>query len=636
MRRTTLLNALPIVASALGRKYGVAVEIGGRDAMTNGHKIILPALPLDDQKAALLAYGYLDHEAGHVRLTDFADAQPDLTAASPLKHQLWNIFEDIRIEQAMGQMFPGCRINLDRLTRQLVADGIFEVPSEAQPVKVLQSYLLYTLRSSVLGQQALTPLALICEDLLSRLFSLELRVRLSMILGKVSGLRSTRDALRLADEVIELLEQELQAPEHSGMGDQAQDSSNNEERAPCSGSSSAESGPPDTGKGHEENSASGRESSGAQGIEDQPRRSQADEESPNDTPPSGSSEETTENDELETSSSINGNFGGPNQDANPAPAVRDEMTGAGGLVRRIATDERALRQILTTDPSKFAPDFGSVLSQQLQKSCAKSNDHHSKNVRVALVEPPPEGTPAQGQALITEVKNQTRALLTRLEALVQAFRQERSRLSLCGKHIDTRELHRLAVSDLRVFSTLRRRQTVNTAVQIVLDASSSMKDSRIEVARRSALSAALALQSIPGTAVNCAAFAKKHHVTVLTCFGERVEPTASRYAAIEAEGGTPMAEALWWCATALLFRQEERKVLLVITDGEPNDRNAARDIIQRYLNSGIEAIGLGIELPLIEDLFPTSQIIHSVQQLPKALFGLLEQALTRHNARRTA
>ena len=42
MRRTTLLDALPIVASALGRKYGVAVEIGGRDALTNGKKIILP------------------------------------------------------------------------------------------------------------------------------------------------------------------------------------------------------------------------------------------------------------------------------------------------------------------------------------------------------------------------------------------------------------------------------------------------------------------------------------------------------------------------------------------------------------------------------------------------------------------
>src|SRR5919197_3140364 len=146
MRRTTLLNALPIVASALGRKYGISVEIGGSEALTDGEKIILPSLPADHPMAALLAYGYLDHEAGHVRLTDFADVQADLSAASDLKHALWNIFEDIRIEKAMGQIYPGCRINLERLTHQLVSNGTFKAPSLTEPVRVLQSYLLYTLR----------------------------------------------------------------------------------------------------------------------------------------------------------------------------------------------------------------------------------------------------------------------------------------------------------------------------------------------------------------------------------------------------------------------------------------------------------------------------------------------------------
>jgi cobaltochelatase CobT len=106
MCRATLLNALPIVAAALGRKYGVQVEIGGREALTNGRQIILPSLPVDDQKAALLAYGYLDQEAGHVRLTDFADVQLELQTASALEHQLWNIFEDIRIEKRMGRFTP--------------------------------------------------------------------------------------------------------------------------------------------------------------------------------------------------------------------------------------------------------------------------------------------------------------------------------------------------------------------------------------------------------------------------------------------------------------------------------------------------------------------------------------------------
>jgi nitric oxide reductase activation protein len=162
------------------------------------------------------------------------------------------------------------------------------------------------------------------------------------------------------------------------------------------------------------------------------------------------------------------------------------------------------------------------------------------------------------------------------------------------------------------------------------------RNTQIEVARRSALATALALESIHGTSVNCVAFGKQRSVTVLTGFGERVEPTAHRYGAIEAEGGTPLAEALWCCAPEILARKEKRKILLVITDGEPNDFNAARRIIHNYLDAGIEAIGLGIELTNIRDLFPVSAVIHDLTQLPKALFQLLQQGFTHGQSLRTA
>ena len=70
MKRQTLIHSLPIVASVLGRKYKVKVVIGGDEAKTDGDVIVLPSLPPDNADAAVLAYGYLDHEAGHVRLSD--------------------------------------------------------------------------------------------------------------------------------------------------------------------------------------------------------------------------------------------------------------------------------------------------------------------------------------------------------------------------------------------------------------------------------------------------------------------------------------------------------------------------------------------------------------------------------------
>ena len=46
-----IIKSLPLLAAALGKKYGVEVVIGGDSAYTkactNGRTIYLPALPLD-------------------------------------------------------------------------------------------------------------------------------------------------------------------------------------------------------------------------------------------------------------------------------------------------------------------------------------------------------------------------------------------------------------------------------------------------------------------------------------------------------------------------------------------------------------------------------------------------------------
>ena len=71
MKKNPLLGALPILAKMLGRRLGVQVVIGADAAHTDGQTIYLPALPADDAALAILANGYIDHEAAHLRYTDF-------------------------------------------------------------------------------------------------------------------------------------------------------------------------------------------------------------------------------------------------------------------------------------------------------------------------------------------------------------------------------------------------------------------------------------------------------------------------------------------------------------------------------------------------------------------------------------
>ena len=93
------------------KKYGVQVQIGGDTACTDGSIIRLPTLPLEtDDVLTGMVRGWIDHESGHIRETDF-DVLKDKDV-TPLIKNIWNIFEDWRVENKLAERFPGCRTNL--------------------------------------------------------------------------------------------------------------------------------------------------------------------------------------------------------------------------------------------------------------------------------------------------------------------------------------------------------------------------------------------------------------------------------------------------------------------------------------------------------------------------------------------
>lgn len=98
IRNQDVLSSLPLLASILGDQYGIEVRIGGDEAKTEGKTIYLPSLPLNcDRDLLALARGFLDHEAAHIRHTDF----PSIIAAKmdAVTFNLFNAIEDWRIEQ---------------------------------------------------------------------------------------------------------------------------------------------------------------------------------------------------------------------------------------------------------------------------------------------------------------------------------------------------------------------------------------------------------------------------------------------------------------------------------------------------------------------------------------------------------
>ena len=89
-----------------------------------------------------------------------------------------------------------------------------------------------------------------------------------------------------------------------------------------------------------------------------------------------------------------------------------------------------------------------------------------------------------------------------------------------------------------------------------------------------------------------------------------------------------MGEALWWVMQNMLPLREKRKLVLVVTDGEPDSLDCANQAIEQGCKAGFEIYGIGLTSPGINVLLPgRSAVVNSMVELAPAMFTLLEGAI---------
>ena len=143
IRQKDVLNCLPLLASVLGDQYGVEVRIGGREAYTDGKVIHIPTLPLDcDAETLAMARGFADHEAGHIRHTDFIAMKA--VNMDAVTFNLFNSLEDWRVEKRLSAIFPGCRQNLNWLIRKFFVEETGARAGARTPALAVLFYVLLT------------------------------------------------------------------------------------------------------------------------------------------------------------------------------------------------------------------------------------------------------------------------------------------------------------------------------------------------------------------------------------------------------------------------------------------------------------------------------------------------------------
>ena len=597
MKNNTLHNAFPIVAAAIGNRFGIKIQVGGDQAYTNGKMIQLPAYNGNDPDYQDYAWGLLAHESAHIRYSDFTIDFGD----SVLRRRLAGAIEDVRIEHELAKDFPGTRLTLRTVVEKMIATGGFTAATtEDHPGNVLYGYVLKSLRVQVLGQMALRPLVELSEQALENHFPSGAVIRLKGLLSAVpEGLASEIDCLSLADRILTMIEQECEKETQTQAQQQEQQNPNPNQLA-------------------QDDSETDTDTDADKGDSDDEQTEQSDQNLDNSEPSN-----------APTDSGNTDNSADSELDAQDSP-----QTGSQGTTEENdALDFQPLLEALQTTSDT---DLDQDVFEAVKASLALDDRNVPESVLPIGLRP--AGNAAAGLSLLNKVQSESVKIRAALQGWVQAQNMNRTHPSCRGRRVIGRRLPQLALGDVRVFARSAVKHTPNTAIHLLLDKSESMSyqvlninsqtlESRLSIALEATLALALAFEGIPGVNPGITAFPglDDESVFCLLEHGDRVRAKVSGFS-LQATDTTPMTEAIWFGAASLLRCQEPRKVLMVMTDGQPNDQLSTLEILQRCRDSGIETVGIGLGID-VRHLFPVSIAINDFRELRNQLFELSKTLL---------
>ena len=201
----------------------------------------------------------------------------------------------------------------------------------------------------------------------------------------------------------------------------------------------------------------------------------------------------------------------------------------------------------------------------------------------------------------------------------------------------------------RAFRNTEEQEIPSTAAAVVVDESGSMCGI-LEEAGQIAASIAMPLDALgaavqvsgirsggwgSGTDGNVPGAHRDYSVSydLIKNWDEPYRQAEARFSQLRATGGTPLADGIEFALRGILERDEDNKVIFVITDGCPDYGN--EPVIRRQIRiakeNGIHIIGVGLGsgARYVKGLFPDHVHADRVSDIPKLLVKKLNDLMVR-------
>lgn len=623
MKSDIFQHELSETSSVFGRKHDVQVVFSGDDACTDGSTVVLPSLALDqdvsDEHAAVMR-GYVDHEAGHIRHTDFKAGQKlheeCKDSGNKLLPQIVNALEDIRLERLVMDEYQGAEKNIRATASAVNREFLDTVPADderiADPAFIGPVALTWQGRLPY-GDETNTQ----CLDRLDP----SLRSKLPGWIDLVDKCRNTGDVIELARQVERDLrgsrpkkEEEASAATPGGdAGDSPADAD-------------ATSAPGDTGDG----------SSPASGSEDD-----------------GKSEQAAS--EIETTSSGGGGRGA----GETKVYTTDDFEVYDPDVAKAVKHTLREADLTTTSTERYRPYSTANDKVHTRK------DKKGKYPRYTYGQKMDE--PFSYKLSVKRSAGTVSVIRRKLERAIMAKEMRDWEFGLEDGRLDSRRLVSAYAGKPNVFKARSERNELDTAVCMLIDMSGSMAyDRRIRIAMDAAIALSQALEKTSASYEvlgfnsksrgSSGGYGERYTTTrwepldlyVFKDFRERLFDAQAALGSItnHVGGNNVDGESVLWAYERLKKQPQRRKILLVLSDGAPAFHTCdctwperhLTNVIERLKSENVDLVGIGIGDHAVEKFYPRHVVLHDLSDLAGECMDQLGKLLLgeRFTARRTS
>lgn len=342
---------------------------------------------------------------------------------------------------------------------------------------------------------------------------------------------------------------------------------------------------------------------------------------------------------------------------------QENQSEGGGVGSASGRDRFSLEDENVFEGRDLSSEMAEIISV-LAEECVSESEWSTYSTEWDKVEPAPVGKSLPLSA-VSEMDERVRGMIGRMQKDIERSMASRSHVVNTPGHrkgkLHSPSLYRVLQGDPRVFTQRQEHVSKDTAVTLLVDNSGSMTGDRIVSAMLASYALSLTLErvgishEIIGFTTGDYADLKKVEkaanqdnekvqfdrywpivMPVYKSFQERLgTEVKSRiaYAMHDQRGllGNIDGESLEIAARRIAPRPEKRKVIIVLSDGQPaggwKSGGHLKHVVDTLNKSGIETIGIGIQSKAVKEYYEKSVVLEKLDDLPGQVMSEIKSIL---------